>query len=169
MQFNKRSLVNILACLPFVHFSVGAAVAQQPEISKFGAWETQCSPSTANVKACALVQRAMSEEQPNVGLMAAVRKTPSVRNGVIQIFAPLGTFLLEGAGIKIDDNDFGRAPFFRCSQVTCAAEAPISDGLMNKLLNGKTMLITIYGNPGEGLRHIFTLDGFKDGYNSLRE
>ena len=31
------------------------------------------------------------------------------------------------------------------------------------------MLVTIYLNPGEGLRHIFTLDGFKDGYNALRE
>ena len=53
---------------------MNAVAAQQPEVSKFGAWEIQFTPSTANVKACALVQKVMSEEQPNVGLMVAVRK-----------------------------------------------------------------------------------------------
>lgn len=169
MQCSRRSLVSVLACLPFADFLAGAALAQQPEKSKFGAWETQCSPSTNNVKVCALVQKAMSEEQPNVGLMLAVRKAPGTPNGVIQIFAPPGTFLLEGVGIKVDENEFAKLPFYRCTQITCAAEAPISNDLMSKMLNGKNLLITIYVNPGEGLRHIFTLDGFKDGYNALRE
>jgi len=111
----------------------------------------------------------MSEEQPNVGLMVAVTKTPGAPNGVIQIFAPPKTFLLEGAGIKIDGDEFGRLPFFRCTEITCAAEGRISDDLESKMLTGKTMLVTIYLNPGEGLRHILTLDGFKDGYNALRE
>ncbi len=169
MQCSRRSLVSVLACLPFAHFLAGAALAQQPETSKFGAWETQCSPSINNVKVCALVQKAMSEEQPNVGLMVAVRKAPGMPNGVIQVFAPLGTFLLEGVGIKVDEAEFAKLPFFRCTQITCAAEGPISNDLMSKMLNGKNLLITIYVNPGEGLRHIFTLDGFKDGYNALRE
>jgi invasion protein IalB len=162
-------LVSVLAYLPFAHFLAGAALAQQPEISKFGAWETQCSPSTNNVKVCALVQKTMSEEQPNVGLMVAVRKAAGMPNGVIQVFAPLGTFLLEGVGIKVDEHEFAKLPFFRCTQITCAAEGPISNDLMSKMLNGKNLLITIYVNPGEGLRHIFTLGDFKDGYNALRE
>jgi invasion protein IalB len=169
MLYSGRSLVGVIACLSLAHFSVSAVVAQQPDASKFGAWETQCTPSTANVKTCALVQKAMSEEQPTVGLMVAVTKTPGAPNGVIQIFAPPKTFLLEGAGIKVDGHDFGKLPFFRCAEITCAAEGRISEDLMHKMFNGKTMLITIYLNPGEGLRHILTLDGFKDGYNALRE
>ncbi|TLG71874.1 invasion associated locus B family protein [Methylocystis sp. B8] len=62
-----------------------------------------------------------------------------------------------------------RACQSRCTQITCAAEGPIGNDLMSKMLNGKNLLITIYVNPGEGLRHIVTLDGFKDGYNALRE
>jgi len=169
MQSIRRSLFNVLACLQLTNFSAGPAVAQQPEISKYGAWEIQCAASTSNVKACALVQKAASEEQQNVGIMAAVRKAPGIANGVIQFFAPPKTFLLEGVEIKVDEREFGRLPFFRCTEITCAAEGPITNDLINKLLNGKTMLITIYANPGEGLRHIFTLDGFKDGYNALRE
>jgi invasion protein IalB len=110
----------------------------------------------------------MSEEQPNVGLMVAVRKAPGVPNGVMQIFAPPKTFLLEGVGIKIE-HEFGRLPFFRCTEITCAAEGPIRDDLISKMLNGKTMLVTIYLNPGEGVRHILTLVGFKEGYDGLRE
>jgi invasion protein IalB len=169
MQCGRWSLACALASLPFAHLLAGAAGAQQPDPSKFGAWETQCTPSTANVKACALVQKAMSEEQPNVGLMVAVRKARGMPNGMMQVFAPPNTFLLEGVGIKVDSDEFGRLPFFRCAQITCAAEGPISNDLMHKMLNGKTMLITIYLNPGEGLRHILTLDGFKNGYNALRE
>ncbi len=169
MQYSRKSLVSIFACLPFAHFLAGSAVAQQPETSKFGAWETQCAPSTTSGKTCALVQKVMSEELPNVGIMAAVKKAPGTPNGVIQIFAPPGTFLLDGVEIKVDQDELGKLPFFRCTEITCAAEGPISNDLINKMLNGKIMLITIYANPGEGLRHIFTLDGFKDGYNALRE
>ena len=80
----------------------------------------------------------MSEEQPNVGIMVAVRKAPGTPNGVIQFFAPRGTFLLEGVGIKVDKDELGKLPFFRCNQIACAAEGPISNDLMNKMLNGKT-------------------------------
>ncbi|MGJ0424494.1 invasion associated locus B family protein [Methylocystis sp.] len=167
MQCSRRSLVSVLACLAFARFLTGAALAQRPETAKFGAWEMQCSPSTNNVKLCALVQKAASEEQPNVGLMVAVKKAADMPNGVIQVFAPLGTFLLEGVGIKVDEVEFPKLPFFRCTQITCAAQGPISNDLMSKMLNGKNLLMTIYINPGEGLRHIFALDGFKDGYNAL--
>jgi invasion protein IalB len=169
MQYSRRSLVRVLACLPFAHFPVGEAVAQHPETSKYGAWEKQCTSSTSNVKACALVQKTVSEERPNVGIMFAIRKAPGIPNGVIRIFAPPNTFLLEGAGIKVDENEFGKLPYFRCMEIACAAEGPISDGLMRKMLIGKTLLVTIYLNPGEGLRHLFTLEGFKDGYNALGE
>lgn len=169
MQCTRKCLVSVLACVPLAHFSVGVAVAQQPDISKFGVWETQCAPSSFNIKTCALVQKTMSEEQPNIGIMVAVTKAPGTPNGAIQIFAPPKTFLLEGAGIKVDEDEFGKLPFFRCMEITCAAEGRISNDLLSKMLNGKTMLITIYVNPGEGLRHIFTLHGFKDGYNALRE
>ncbi|MBG0792667.1 hypothetical protein IYY11_04415 [Methylocystis sp. H62] len=54
-------------------------------------------------------------------------------------------------------------------QITCAAEGPISDDLKNKMLSGKTILVTTYLKPGEGLRHILTLDGFKEVYDALRE
>lgn len=168
MRCSRKSLARIFACLAFAHFSMSAARAQQPEISKYGAWETQCA-ATSNGKACALVQKTMSEEQPSIGIMMGVRKAPGTPNGVIQFFAPRGTFLLEGVGIRVDNYELGKLPFFRCNQMACAAEGPISKDLLNKMLNGKTMLVTIYLNPGEGLRHIFTLDGFKDGYNALRE
>ncbi|WP_292533219.1 invasion associated locus B family protein [Methylocystis sp.] len=170
MQADRKFFVRVLGPLLPAYFLVGVAFAEQAETSKHGAWEIQCGPtSTTNVNKCALVQRTMSEEQPSVGIMVAVTKAPGVPNGVIQIFAPPKTFLLEGAGIKVDDNEFGRLPFFRCTEITCAAEGRISDDLLSKMFNGKAMLITIYINPGEGLRHIFALYGFKEGYNSLRE
>ncbi|MGD9545623.1 MAG: invasion associated locus B family protein [Methylocystis sp.] len=147
---------------------MSVAIAQQPDVKKYGAWEIQCA-SQSNGKACALVQKKVSEEQPSVGIMVAIRKAPTMPNGAIQIFAPPKTFLLEGVGIKVDSHEFGKLPFFRCTEITCAAEGPISDDLLNKMLNGRTLLVTIYLNPGEGLRHLVALNGFKDGYKALSE
>ncbi|HEY8125450.1 MAG TPA: invasion associated locus B family protein [Methylocystis sp.] len=147
---------------------MSALRAQQPKTSKYGVWESQCA-ATSNGKACALVQKMMSEEQPSIGIMVSVRKSPGTPNGVIEFFAPPGTFLLEGVGIKVDNYELGKLPFFRCNQIACAAEGQIGNDVLDKMLNGKTMLVTIYLNPGEGVRHIFKLDGFEDGYKALRE
>jgi invasion protein IalB len=75
--------------------------------------------------------------------MVAIKKTPGMPNGEIQFFAPPGTLLLEGVGIKVDETEFSKLPFFRCTQITCAAEGPISNDLMSKMLNDKNLLITI--------------------------
>ncbi|WP_409455202.1 invasion associated locus B family protein [Methylocystis sp. H62] len=121
MQYSRRSVVCVLTCLPFAHFAMSAAVAQQPEISKYGAWETQCVLSPSGVRTCALVQRARAEEQPKIGLMVAVRKVADMPNGMIQIFAPPKMFLLEDVGIKIDSDELGRLPYFRCTEITCTS------------------------------------------------
>ncbi|ULO23788.1 invasion associated locus B family protein [Methylocystis sp. SB2] len=75
--------------------------------------------------------------------MVAIKKTPGMPNGEIQFFAPPGTLLLEGVGIKVDETEFSKLQFFRCTQITCAAEGPISNDLMSKMLNDKNLLITI--------------------------
>lgn len=77
---------------------MSAAVAQQAQNLKYGVWETECMPSSSGVRTCALIQRAMADEQPKIGLLVAVRKIADMPNGMIQIFAPPKMFLLEGAG-----------------------------------------------------------------------
>ncbi|PWB89899.1 hypothetical protein C5688_13760 [Methylocystis sp. MitZ-2018] len=50
--------------------------------------------------------------------MVAVKKKPGTPNGEIQFFAPPGTLLLEGVEIKVDETEFSKLPFFRCTQIS---------------------------------------------------
>ncbi|MFZ3180155.1 MAG: invasion associated locus B family protein [Methylocystis sp.] len=104
----------------------------------------------------------------DVQVIVTFAKIPASPNAVIQIIAPLDTFLLEGARMKVDQDEIGKLPFFKCAPIGCAAEGPISDDVISKLLTGKNIIITIYIRPGEGLRHVLSLDGFADGYKALK-
>jgi invasion protein IalB len=169
--FSER-LGKIIRATVFLTLACGPAAGaegQSPPVTKFGAWEMQCSTSAgAKTPLCALTQTVRSEEQPSANTMVAFRKIPGSTKGILQIIAPPNSFLIEGAKIKVDQDEVGALPFFRCNQIGCAAEGGMSDDITNKLLTGKNMLVTIYINPGEGLRNIFALDGFKDGYKSLQ-
>ncbi|WBK01259.1 invasion associated locus B family protein [Methylocystis parvus] len=147
----------------------GAQAEVSPPAAKFGAWDLQCaSPPGAKGPVCALTQTVRSEEMASASVIVAFRKSPAIPNGVLQIMAPQSVFLLEGIKVKIDQDDIGAIPFFRCTQIGCAAEAPLGEDVVKKLASGRNLLITIYINPGEGLRNIVPLEGFKDGYKALQ-
>lgn len=172
MQSGGRSFAKSIQALIFSSlacFSPGLAEAQSPTAKKFGSWELQCAASAkAETQVCALTQTVRSEEQPSASTIVAFRKLPGSTKSVLQIIAPPNAFLIEGAKIKVDQDDVGTLPFFRCSQLGCAAEGGVSEEITDKLLSGKNMLVTIYINPGEGLRNIFPLEGFKDGLKALQ-
>lgn len=164
-----RTIIGAFVFAPVVGCLPGRAETQAGPSTKYGAWEMQCALSqTSKTQLCALTQTVRSEEQASVNTVVAVRKAPTAPNAVLQIVASPSVFLLEGVKVKIDQDDIGTIPFFRCSQIGCAAEAPLPDEVLSKLQSGKNMLITIYINPGEGLRNILPLDGFKDGYRLLQ-
>lgn len=164
-----RAIRSALLHLLFVGGLAGGAQAQLAQPVKFGAWDLQCAATPASKsQLCALTQTVRSEELASASIVVAFRKASGQAKGVLQIMAPLNAFLLEGAKVKIDQDDIGAVPFFRCNQIGCAAEAPLGDDIVNKLLNGRNLLVTIYINPGEGLRNIVSLDGFKDGYKALQ-
>ncbi|NUJ81855.1 invasion associated locus B family protein [Methylocystis sp. FS] len=144
-----------------------ALVAQEATITKFGAWQMRCSPAPSKPSRT-LAQAVRSDDQANVQDMVTFAKIPASPNAVIQIVAPLDTFLLEGARMKVDQDEIGKLPFFKGAPIGCAAEGPISDDVISKLLTGKNIIITIYIRPGEGLRQVLSLDGFADGYKALK-
>ena len=74
--------------------------------------------------------------------MVTFAKIPASPNAVIQIVAPLDTSLLEGARMKVDQDEIGKLPFFKCAPIGCAAEGAISDDVISKLLTDKNIIIT---------------------------
>lgn len=157
-------------CLALLFGSVqGSARGQEVGKTKFGSWELRCETAVSgSSEHCALTQMVRAEDVANVSLGVMIVKTQEAKNGVLRIIAPMNVFLPNGVSLKIDQTDVGRVGFVRCAPSGCIADAPIEDQLLEQLKAGKIATLVVYMTPYEGLRNLFSLDGFRDGYERLR-
>jgi len=160
-----RCFVVIVACL--LAFS-GPGFAQGAVKSVHGDWQIRCdTPPGAQTEQCALMQSVTAEDRPNVGLTVIVLKTADQKSRLMRVVAPLGVLLPSGLGLKIDNQDVGRAGFVRCLPNGCVAEVVMDDNLINKLRTGKTSTFIIFQTPEEGIGFPMSLKGFGEGYDAL--
>ena len=148
--------------------SGGRAFAQGAVKSVHGDWQIRCdTPPGAQTEQCALMQSVTAEDRPNVGLTVIVLKTSDQKSRLMRVVAPLGVLLPSGLGLKIDNQDVGRAGFVRCLPSGCVAEVVMDDNLINQLRNGKTSTFIIFQTPEEGIGFPMSLNGFGEGYDAL--
>jgi invasion protein IalB len=148
--------------------SCGSAAAQGVVRSVYGDWQIRCeTPPGAQSEQCALMQSVTAEDRPNVGLTVIVLKTADQKSRVMRVVAPLGVMLPSGLGLKIDNNDVGRAGFVKCLPNGCIAEVVMDDKLIDALRNGHTSTFIIFQSPEEGIGFPMSLKGFGEGYDKL--
>ena len=146
----------------------GQAAAQGAVRSVHGDWQIRCeTPPGAQSEQCALMQSVTAEDRPNVGLTVIVLKTSDQKSRLMRVVAPLGVLIPSGLGLKIDNNDVGRAGFVRCLPNGCVAEVVMDDNLINQLRNGQTSTFIIFQTPEEGIGFPMSLKGFGEGYDQL--
>jgi invasion protein IalB len=149
--------------------SFGApALAQGAVRSVHGDWQIRCdTPPGAQNEQCALMQSVTAEDRPNVGLTVIVLKTSDQKARLMRVVAPLGVLLPSGLGLKIDNNDVGRAGFVRCLPNGCVAEVVMEDKLIEQMRNGQTSTFIIFQTPEEGIGFPMSLKGFGEGFDKL--
>jgi invasion protein IalB len=148
--------------------SGGPVAAQGAVRSVHGEWQIRCdTPPGAQGEQCALMQSVTAEDRPNVGLTVIVLKTSDQKSRLMRVVAPLGVLLPSGLGLKIDNQDVGRAGFVRCLPNGCVAEVVMDDKLINELRTGQTSTFIIFQTPEEGIGFPMSLKGFGEGYDLL--
>ena len=146
----------------------GEASAQGTVKSVHNDWQIRCdTPPGAKSEQCALIQSVVAEDRANVGLTVIVLKTADAKSRLMRVVAPLGVLLPSGLGLKIDNDDIGRAGFVRCLPNGCIAEVVMDDNLIGKLRNGKQATFIIFQTPEEGIGFPMSLAGFGEGYDKL--
>ena len=151
-----------------VLFASAPAFAQGAVKSVHKDWQIRCdTPPGAKSEQCALIQSVTAEDRANVGLTVIVLKTADQKSRLMRVVAPLGVLLPSGLGLKIDNDDIGRAGFVRCLPNGCIAEVVMDDTLIGKLRNGKTATFIIFQTPEEGIGFPVSLAGFGEGYDKL--
>jgi invasion protein IalB len=161
-------LAGVAIVLTLVLANAGPASAQGVVRSVYGDWQIRCeTPPGAQNEQCALMQSVTAEDRPNVGLTVIVLKTADQKSRLMRVVAPLGILLPSGLGLKIDNNDVGRAGFVKCLPNGCIAEITMDDNLINELRNGHTSTFIIFQSPEEGIGFPMSLKGFGEGYDHL--
>jgi invasion protein IalB len=146
----------------------GAAVAQGVVRSTHGDWQMRCeTPPGAKSEQCALVQNVMAEDRPNLTLLVIALKTADGKSRLLRMVAPLGILIPAGIGLRIDNNDIGRAGYVRCLTTGCIAEAVLDDTLLGQLKSGQTATFIVFQTPEEGVGIPVSLNGFGTGFDSL--
>lgn len=146
-----------------------SSVAQEGTVkAQHGDWQIVCKPPPAGAKneVCAAVQSVTAEDRNNVGLTVYFQKF-SNGSRVLRVFAPLGTLLPPGLGLKIDDKDVGHAPFLRCHNFACYAQVVVEDVLVEQLKTGKTAIFVIFQTEEAGIGIPISLAGFGEALASL--
>jgi invasion protein IalB len=162
------ALAGLAALLAAMTMFSGAAAAQGAVRSVHGDWQVRCeTPPGAQSEQCALMQSVTAEDRPNVGLTVIVLKTSDQKSRLMRVVAPLGVLIPSGLGLKIDNQDVGRAGFVRCLPNGCVAEVVMDDNLINQLRNGQTSTFIIFQTPEEGIGFPMSLKGFGEGFDKL--
>ncbi|HWW48771.1 MAG TPA: invasion associated locus B family protein [Xanthobacteraceae bacterium] len=158
-------------CLLGASLLLGAAApahAQGAVRSVHGDWQIRCdTPPGAKSEQCALIQSVVAEDRSNAGLTVIVLKTADQKSKLMRVVAPLGVLLPSGLGLKLDNQDVGRAGFVRCLPNGCVAEVVLDDNLMGKLRSAKTATFIIFETPEEGIGFPLSLNGLGDGFDKL--
>ena len=146
----------------------GLAHAQGAVRSVHGDWQIRCdTPPGAKTEQCALIQSVVAEDRSNAGLTVIVLKTADQKSRLMRVVAPLGVLLPSGLGLKLDNQDVGRAGFVRCLPNGCVAEVVMDDKLLGQLRTAKTATFIIFETPEEGIGFPLSLNGLGEGYDKL--
>jgi invasion protein IalB len=145
-----------------------AANAQGAVKSVHGDWQIRCdTPPGAQAEQCALIQSVVAEDRSNAGLTVIMLKTADQKSKLMRVVAPLGVLLPSGLGLKLDNQDVGRAGFVRCLPNGCVAEVVMDDKLLGQLRSAKTATFIIFETPEEGIGFPLSLNGIGEGYDKL--
>ena len=154
-----------LLALPWL---VPAAHAQGAVRSSHGDWQIRCdTPPGAQAEQCALIQSVVAEDRSNAGLTVIMLKTADQKSRLMRVVAPLGVLLPSGLGLKLDNQDVGRAGFVRCLPNGCVAEVVMDEKLLGQLKVAKTATFFIFETPEEGIGFPLSLNGLAEGWEKL--
>ena len=154
-----------LGALPWL---IDAAQAQGAVRSVHGDWQIRCdTPPGAQAEQCALIQSVVAEDRSNAGLTVIMLKTADQKSRLMRVVAPLGVLLTSGLGLKLDNQDVGRAGFVRCLPNGCVAEVVMDEKLLGQLKTAKTATFIIFETPEEGIGFPLSLNGLGEGWDKL--
>jgi invasion protein IalB len=167
-RFTDKVVATLACAVCILAATTSMSAAQGVVRSVHADWQIRCdTPPGAQGEQCALIQSVTAEDRANVGLTVIVLKTSDNKSRLMRIVAPMGVLLPSGLGLKIDNEDVGRAGFVRCLPNGCVAEVVMDPNLIKQMRSGQTATFIIFQTPEEGIGFPMSLKGFGEGFDKL--
>jgi invasion protein IalB len=150
-----------------------AAPAPNVTTADYDDWRLECAApkdAKAGQKTCHIFQKIADKDSKKV-LIAAIVTNVKTQKGetfsVMSFAAPLGVHLTQGLAFKIDEEKQVTIPYQACSSAACSADTKLTDDMLNKIKNGKT-LRAAYQLVGDKPKTFgFSLKGFGKALDAL--
>ena len=132
-------------------------------------WSSQCTTTSREAPPdCAIEQRAVVTESGQLLIKMTVQVPADTRKPVMMIQAPLGPFLPAGINMDVDGNNPFRLDYQTCDANGCYAGSPISDELLQRMIAGHKLNVTIQALNKQPVRIPMVLTGFTAAYRNIQ-
>jgi invasion protein IalB len=132
-------------------------------------WATGCTAAGRDQPLdCSIVQRAVDSRSGRLVAMVRVRIPPDSKSPVMLVQVPLGVYLPAKLALGIDGTAAGSLEFQTCDQNGCYAGAPVAANLLDAMLKGQTLSLTVEDQAHKPQTVPITLIGFGKAYASIQ-
>jgi invasion protein IalB len=132
-------------------------------------WSSTCSAAARNLPLeCAVEQRAFVRQSGKLVGTITVRVPADTKKPVAMIQAPLGIFLPAGITVDVDGDMAQNYPLQTCNGRGCFAGFPISDQMLNRMLNGGKLNVIFQYLDRKPFTLPMSLAGFTEAYGRIK-
>jgi invasion protein IalB len=167
-RFGWAALALIALSLPLAPAQAQAPSAQQQTPPPEN-WASGCTASARGAALdCSIMQRAVQSRTGRLVAMVRIRIPPGSKSPVMLVQVPLGVYLPGKLTMSIDGTSIGAVEFQTCDQNGCYAGTPVSDSVLNALMKGQTLNLTVQNQQHQAETVPITLIGFAKAYGDIQ-
>jgi len=132
-------------------------------------WATGCTaPERGAPLDCSIMQRAIDSRSGRLVAMVRIRVPSDTKSPVMLVQLPLGVYLPARLTMSVDGAAAGTVEFQTCDQNGCYAGAPVPDNLLDAMLKGQTLSLTVQNQARQASSVPMSLIGFAKAYAQIR-
>lgn len=148
----------------------GEAAALSAREVDYQDWRVRCeTPASGGPERCTMFQGISTEDGGAQIMHIAVRNGPQQSVAIAYIAAPLGVYLPNGLGMRVDEGNLLRLPFEFCNGSGCHTRLKLEEPLLSSFKNGASASIEIVQfTNGKPFTAVVSLKGFTAAFDALK-
>jgi invasion protein IalB len=147
-----------------VSFGVLGAADAQAQSSETG-WSKKCQ-NISGSEICSTENSLLTDSRQLITSVSFSEINGNLDQRFIQVLVPSGRLIAPGISMSIDGGQSRKFEYTMCLPDRCAAEAPLTDDLIDAFKRGSTVTFTVTNTRSESGSSSLSLAGFATAYDN---